>query len=186
LLTALDFGLKIQPSSISTPSTPLSPKNFSYDFRTSSDRLELPTVGGYPMSPRLSQTSDEEAYTRSRGVERAPKSLVRSQSAAPRPKKVVGIKERERRPYGSSPDTHSEGSNDSGYDTAPQSPDMRRGSQYAQDMARLQKAKPKPILKDSSSTDNSTSSDMPRSPRASRHSGVGFNIDGQYFAPGFN
>ena len=190
LLVAMDRGLQIEDRATDV----MSPSGSAQELRSPikpRSAVEPYYLHSFPMTQRVSQTSDEEAYTRSRVIEKVPRSSRRSQSSAPRQRRpVVGIEERERRPYGQ--DNHSiitEGSNDSGYDSpsAPHSPDIRRGSQFAEDMKRRSMDRPKPILKKTKSFERhyrKSSLDGPLATRTARHSGVGFNIDGEYLVPG--
>ncbi|EWC46906.1 hypothetical protein DRE_03918 [Drechslerella stenobrocha 248] len=149
---------------------------------------------------RPGPSSDEELYSRSRSRHRdeletagRSRSAKRSSSAgnAVRKPVVIGIQERERRPYGGSHSSH--GSTDSGYDTAPGSPDtFRRGSQYAQDIKR-RKERPKSILKNPISFDErehllEKDPKAPRSPikGTSQEKCVFFKISGEHIPPGFD
>ncbi|KAJ6261172.1 hypothetical protein Dda_3839 [Drechslerella dactyloides] len=188
LINAMERGLNINSRPEGLPTTPATPTNTYFD-----DSL----YGYYQRRPGPS--SDEELYSRSRSRHRdepdahgRSRSTKRSSSVgnAGRKPVVIGIQERERRPYGGS--HSSNGSVDSGYDTAPGSPDhFRRGSQYAQDMKRRNE-RPKSILKKPISFEREhlleKDPQTPRSPTKSTNQEkcVFFNISNEYLAPGFD
>ncbi|KAF3904038.1 hypothetical protein AA313_de0208799 [Arthrobotrys entomopaga] len=189
LITAMERGLNInsRPEASNLPTTPVTPATQAYF----DDAF-------YTYQRRPGPSSDEELYSRSRSRHREEPEAGRSRSTkrsssvgnAGRKPVVVGIQERERRPYGGS--HSSNGSVDSGYDTAPGSPDhFRRGSQYAEDMKR-RKERPKSILKKSISFEREhlleREPQAPRSPTkgTSQEKYVFFNISGECLAPGYD
>ncbi|KAF3921963.1 hypothetical protein ABW20_dc0103344 [Dactylellina cionopaga] len=191
LITAMERGLNINSSRTegTVPATPTTPTTRTYFDDTMYTQYQR----------RPGPSSDEELYSRSRSRHREePEAGVRSRSTkrsssvgnAGRKPVVVGIQERERRPYGGSHSSH--GSVDSGYDTAPGSPDLfRRGSQYADDMKR-RKDRPKSILKKSISFEREhlleRDPQTPRSPTkgTNQEKYVFFNISGECLAPGYD
>ncbi|KAK6355009.1 hypothetical protein TWF696_004136 [Orbilia brochopaga] len=189
LINAMERGLNINSRPEGLPTTPATPTQPTY--------LDEALYGYYQRRPGPS--SDEELYSRSRSrVRDEPEATGRSRSTkrsssvgnAGRKPVVVGIQERERRPYGGS--HSSNGSVDSGYDTAPGSPDhFRRGSQYAQDMKRRNE-RPKSILKKTVSFEREhlleKDPQTPRSPTkgTNQEKYVFFNISGECLAPGFD
>ncbi|KAF3936769.1 hypothetical protein ABW19_dt0202867 [Dactylella cylindrospora] len=187
LLNAMERGLNINSRSEATPATPATPV-----ARTHFDDAMFAHY-----QKRSGPSSDEELYrSRSRHRDEADghrsRSTKRSSSVgnAGRKPVVIGIQERERRPYGGS--HSSNGSIDSGYDTAPGSPDhFRRGSQYAEDMKR-RKERPKSILKKSISFEREhlleKDPQTPRSPTkgTNQEKYVFFNISGECLAPGYD
>ncbi|KAK6361481.1 hypothetical protein TWF730_005205 [Orbilia blumenaviensis] len=192
LINAMERGLNVNSrpeSTIPAPPTPATPTSRAY--------FDDALYAQYQRRPGPS--SDEELYSRSRSRHREePEAGVRSRSTkrsssvgnAGRKPIIVGIQERERRPYGGA--NSSNGSTDSGYDTAPGSPDnFRRGSQYAQDMKR-RKEHPKSILKKSISFEREhlleKEPKTPRSPTkpSNQEKYVVFNISGECLAPGFD
>ncbi|KAK6536681.1 hypothetical protein TWF281_000902 [Arthrobotrys megalospora] len=192
LINAMERGLNInsrpEPST-PVPATPATPTGMTY--------FDDAMFAHYQRRPGPS--SDEELYSRSRSRHREePEAGGRSRSTkrsssvgnAGRKPVVIGIQERERRPYGGA--HSSNGSTDSGYDTAPGSPDnFRRGSQYAEDMKR-RKERPKSILKKSISFEREhlleKDPQTPRSPTktTNQEKYVFFNISGECLAPGFD
>ncbi|KAK6503207.1 hypothetical protein TWF481_008237 [Arthrobotrys musiformis] len=194
LINAMERGLNVNSrpegtTSAPAPATPATPTARTY--------FDDAMFAQYQRRPGPS--SDEELYSRSRSRHREEieaggrsRSTKRSSSVgnAGRKPVVVGIEERERRPYGGA--NSSNGSTDSGYDTAPGSPDnFRRGSQYAEDMKR-RKERPKSILKKSISFEREhlleKDPQTPRSPTKGPNQAkyVVFNISGECLAPGFD
>ncbi|KAF3927752.1 hypothetical protein ABW21_db0208166 [Orbilia brochopaga] len=189
LINAMERGLNINSRPEGLPTTPATPTDRTY--------FDDSVYGYYQRRPGPS--SDEELYSRSRSRHRdEPEANGRSRSTkrsssvgnAGRKPVVIGIQERERRPYGGS--HSSNGSVDSGYDTAPGSPDhFRRGSQYAQDMKRRNE-RPKSILKKTISFEREhlleKDPQTPRSPTkgTNQEKYVFFNISGECLAPGFD
>ncbi|KAK6351290.1 hypothetical protein TWF718_004455 [Orbilia javanica] len=191
LINAMERGLNIstRPDSASTPATPATPTTRTY--------FDDAMFAHYQ---RRGPSSDEELFSRSRSRHREEPESGRSRSSkrsssvgnAGRKPVVIGIQERERRPYGNGAHS-SNGSTDSGYDTAPGSPDnFRRGSQYAEDMKR-RKERPKSILKKPVSFEErehllEKDPQTPRSPTktANQEKYVVFNISGECLAPGFD
>ncbi|KAK6520985.1 hypothetical protein TWF506_001221 [Arthrobotrys conoides] len=193
LINAMERGLNINSrpegtTATSIPATPVTPTTRTY--------FDDAMLAQYQRRPGPS--SDEELYSRSRSRHREePEAGVRSRSTkrsssvgnAGRKPVVIGIQERERRPYGGH---SSNGSTDSGYDTAPGSPDnFRRGSQYAEDMKR-RKERPKSILKKTVSFEREHLLERdPKTPRSptkttNQEKYVFFNISGECLAPGFD
>ncbi|KAF3134776.1 hypothetical protein TWF569_010044 [Orbilia oligospora] len=194
LINAMERGLNINSrpegtTTSSVPATPATPTTRTY--------FDDAMLAQYQRRPGPS--SDEELYSRSRSRHREePEVGVRSRSTkrsssvgnAGRKPVVIGIQERERRPYGGA--SSSNGSTDSGYDTAPGSPDnFRRGSQYAEDMKR-RKERPKSILKKTVSFEREHLLERdPKTPRSptkttNQEKYVFFNISGECLAPGFD
>ncbi|KAF3172816.1 hypothetical protein TWF751_005558 [Orbilia oligospora] len=193
LINAMERGLNInsrpEGTTTSVPATPATPTTRTY--------FDDAMLAQYQRRPGPS--SDEELYSRSRSRHREePEVGVRSRSTkrsssvgnAGRKPVVIGIQERERRPYGGA--SSSNGSTDSGYDTAPGSPDnFRRGSQYAEDMKR-RKERPKSILKKTVSFEREHLLERdPKTPRSptkttNQEKYVFFNISGECLAPGFD
>ncbi|RVD88650.1 uncharacterized protein DFL_002827 [Arthrobotrys flagrans] len=187
LINAMERGLNInsRPEATATPATPATPTARTY--------FDDAMFAQYQRRPGPS--SDEELYSRSRSRHREePEAGARSRSTkrsssvgnAGRKPVVIGIQERERRPYGGA--HSSNGSTDSGYDTAPGSPDnFRRGSQYAEDMKR-RKERPKSILKKTVSFEREHLLEKdPQTPKTTNQEKyVFFNISGECLAPGFD
>jgi hypothetical protein len=191
LLVAINRGLKIHSSTEIVPATPVTP--------TPRTHFDDNLYDHYHRRP--SPASDEEIYSRSRSRHREDKgregtrsrSARRSSSANAVARKpvVIGIQERERRPYGGG--SHSSNNSvDSGYDTAPGSPDtFRRGSQYAEDLKR-RKERPKSILKNSFPLEREHLLERePKTPISptkgtDQEKYVFFNIRGECLAPGYD
>ncbi|EPS41558.1 hypothetical protein H072_4531 [Dactylellina haptotyla CBS 200.50] len=189
LITAMERGLNInsRPEASAGPVTPVTPSPPTYYDHSA-----------YAYQRRPGPSSDEELYSRSRSRHRDEPESGRSRSTkrsssvgnAGRKPVIVGIEERQRRPYGGS--HSSNGSVDSGYDSTPGSPDhFRRGSQYAEDMKR-RKERPKSILKKSISFEREhlleKEPQTPHSPTkgTSQEKYVFFNISGECLAPGYD
>lgn len=168
LLKAMECGLKVRSSSDAVAATPV--RSHFEDYPASDEQLYR------------SRPSHREQGSRARS-----RSAKRGTSTGPSNRRLlqqpVGVHERERRPYGAS--HSSNGSVDSGYDTAPGSPDVRRGSQYAEDMKRRQE-RPKSILKKTLSFEREhLLENEPSTPRSPKEKYVVFNIRGECLAPGF-